>query len=152
MTSAPPSYRLSSRLTVPVRIFYVGFVVALAVVSLVAINDGTLGELSAATRVVLSAGALGGVGIVARLFRFVSVRLDDWDLRVQGLWREWRVPASDVTEVVQSDADGFAIVRVTLAKGVPGLGRRFHFLPPMLSGQVDSPAELIEVASRARSR
>jgi hypothetical protein len=107
-------------------------------------------SLSQGQQVIGAVLILGSVGILFRFFRFVSVTLDDWDLIVRSFWREWRVPAWEVSEVRASQHDGLGIVRVSLARQVPGLGRTFRFLAPMMSTEVQSPAELIEVASRSR--
>lgn len=152
MDSTPPRYRLSSRLTIPARILYLATVLVLATGALAGMDEWMRGSLSPGQRVAGTVLILGGAGVLFRLFRFLSVTLDDRNLIIRSFWREWRVPAWEVAEVRASQHDGLGVVRVVLARQVPGLGRTLRFLTPMLATDGQSAAELIDVARRARPR
>ena len=152
MNSSSASQRLSSRLTLPLRFFYVAVVGLLLYGALAGIYSGSFSGVSPVLRVLLALALLGLSLMVLRWFSFVAVRLEGFDLIVRGLWREWRFPAAHVADVRTWDRAAFTSVRVTLREPVPGLGRRFRFLGCVFATVSGSEAELIETAGRFRAR
>jgi hypothetical protein len=91
--------------------------------------------------------------LVMRLFAFMSLDLDGTQLIVRGLFREWRVPVSQVDDVTVRDFGfpiSFAFGRITLTESVPGLGAQLRFVAPMLvdTADVEGTIEAARIIAR----
>jgi hypothetical protein len=129
--TAPP--RLSSRLTLLVRVSYVASVTAIAAGAVWALVSSP--EASGA-HYVLAALALAGGVLVSKYFSLVQIELDGDHLLVRGLFREWRIPVSrieDVTVVHRGIYVPLGMGRITLTAQQPGLGAHVRFLAPTFS-------------------
>ena len=150
MISPTITRRLSSRLTPAIRFAYAAIVAGLAAGAVVSVADGTYVSLAIGWRAALSALLVALAAIVLNLVSFMRVACHEREVRVRGVWREWRIPALLITDVSEREHRGLSVVKVTLSERVPGLGSSFRFIPPFLSQHEGAEAECLRVASQSR--
>ena len=150
MTHSPFKTRLSSTLTLPVRVSHAAVVIALAGGVVAGVADGSLTYLPLAIRVILIVGLPAAVAFVLHVFSFMDVRLDDRDIVVRGYWREWRIPASRIAAVSEREFRGWHVVRVQFEDRVPGLGVEFRFVPSLFAHPQGTAAEILQVVRAYR--
>jgi hypothetical protein len=130
MTGAVPQ-RLSSRLTIPARLLYVGslaFILGLAIASL--FMPPRPGPIELAVTIAFMLGTLLFAPWYLRIFAFRETHLDGEHLVVRGLGRSWRIPIQRTGEIITSTPRGWTMVRVVLDPPVPGLGEYLRILGP----------------------
>jgi len=144
--------RLSSRLSVAVRLLYASTLVMLLAAAVVTAVDPPLPGPRA---YVLS--ALGIVAVLLlgplylEIFAFRTAYLSGNHLVVRGLRTEWRIPVQQLGDVVTRTPRGWTMVRIALTVPIPGLGSRLRILGPFLQPS-EFVAATIESAQRnARS-
>jgi len=120
-------------------------VVALAIVVMFVWPDMQNPDIRWTARLFVSYAAMVFLGLVLVWHTdFRDVRLEGDDVVVSRLFRSWRFPALLITSVSQMSPAShrpFAhrVVNVELGEPVPGMGRRFRFLP----GSSSVPKEIV---------
>ncbi len=146
--------RLSSRLSIPVRLFYSGVYFALIALAASALFDpfptDGIGRWPAVTAgALLLALAIGPWYL--RLFAFRPTYLIGHDIVVRGFRATWRVPIEHVAQVTTRTPSGWVMVRISLDPRAPSVGAHIRVLGPFLkdSGYVESVLETMRNARRA---